>query len=177
MTRSAATLHTQLLEVSLRLFAAHGFRGTSLQDIATEVGCSKASLLYHFGSKETILAELLAPALEAADELNAQLAGIPDDRVAEVAVEGVVDLVLRFQREITLLLGDVPESTMIPALSPTGDRIERLMGALAGRSERPQDRLRAWMVLGAVVLACAGGPKLEPEQMREQLLAGALRLV
>jgi AcrR family transcriptional regulator len=37
-----------------RLFAAHGFDGTALQDIANAVGVTKPAILHHFPSKEHI---------------------------------------------------------------------------------------------------------------------------
>src|ERR1700722_9764004 len=39
---------------AIRLFAAHGFEGTALQDIADAVGVSKPAVLHHFPSKEHV---------------------------------------------------------------------------------------------------------------------------
>ena len=44
----------EVLEVATRLMAARGFDGTSLQDIAYEVGVSKPAVLHHYPSKEHI---------------------------------------------------------------------------------------------------------------------------
>ncbi len=45
-------VRTELLDAATQLFASRGFDGTSLQDIVAQVGVRKASLLYHFSSKE-----------------------------------------------------------------------------------------------------------------------------
>ena len=45
----------QLLDVALELFAAKGYRGASLSEIAEKVGLSEAGLLHHFPTKVALL--------------------------------------------------------------------------------------------------------------------------
>jgi len=51
----------RILEVAMRLFTEQGYDGTSLREIADELGFTKAALYYHFQSKEEILLAILAP--------------------------------------------------------------------------------------------------------------------
>jgi len=44
-----------ILSATLRLLAARGVHGTSLDLLAEEVGVAKSSILWHFGSKEELL--------------------------------------------------------------------------------------------------------------------------
>lgn len=72
----------QLLTVALAAFAAQGFRGASLADIADEVGLSDAGLLHHFPSKEHLLLEVLQAhenhQVEHADEIARRGGGLRD---------------------------------------------------------------------------------------------------
>ena len=49
-----------ILEAALDVFSQHGFRGTTLDQIADRAGLSKPNLLYYFASKEAIHVTLLS---------------------------------------------------------------------------------------------------------------------
>ena len=53
----------RILETAARLFAERGYTGTSVRDIAAELGIANPSLYYHFKSKRELLTELLAEPL------------------------------------------------------------------------------------------------------------------
>src|ERR1700676_2927926 len=53
-----------ILENAYRLFRAQGFDGTSMADITSKVGGSKATLYSHFPSKEELFVECMMAALE-----------------------------------------------------------------------------------------------------------------
>ncbi len=49
-----------ILDAALEVFSQYGFRGSTLDQIATAAGLSKPNLLYYFPSKEAIHIELLS---------------------------------------------------------------------------------------------------------------------
>jgi len=48
----------QVRDAALRVFSQRGYRATSMQDLAREVGMGKASLYHYFRGKEEVLTEL-----------------------------------------------------------------------------------------------------------------------
>ena len=58
----------RILNVAERLFADRGFPATSLRDLTSEAGVNIASVNYHFGSKDALLAAVLKRRLQPVNE-------------------------------------------------------------------------------------------------------------
>jgi AcrR family transcriptional regulator len=58
----------RVLSVAQALFAEHGYRGTSLRDIARRIGIKAPSLLHHFPSKEQLYIAVLDRIFEGMEE-------------------------------------------------------------------------------------------------------------
>jgi AcrR family transcriptional regulator len=58
LAHDANSTRERILDAALELFVAQGYDGTSLRQIAEQLGVTKAALYYHFESKEAILRAL-----------------------------------------------------------------------------------------------------------------------
>ncbi|RMH38500.1 MAG: TetR/AcrR family transcriptional regulator [Deltaproteobacteria bacterium] len=121
-----ADVRERILRAATRLFAARGFDGASLADIAGEVGVTKAALLYHFRSKDDLRRAVLAELLDRWNDV------LPRLLMAATSPEGqfaaVVDETLRF-------LADNPDRARV-LLREVLDRPDE-MGELIDRHVRP----------------------------------------
>jgi AcrR family transcriptional regulator len=177
MVRSST--RDEILASAARLFAAAGYKGTSLHDIAVDVGCSKAALLYHFDSKEAILTTLCAPAIAEFELLHDQLRGLDQDRARAAAIEGFVDLSMRYRKEIQVIYGDLPGLLQQPAFQRVHLMTQSISEILTGGSGAPTAVIAAKLVLAGIP-AIAFGIQLEThdysdEELRAALIAAATR--
>jgi len=73
-TRIQRRNHRLILDAALEVFAQHGFRGSTLDQIAAQAGLSKPNLFYYFSGKDEIhrvlLTELLDSWLEPLRQLD-----------------------------------------------------------------------------------------------------------
>jgi AcrR family transcriptional regulator len=93
----------RILDVALDLFIEQGFDGTSLREIAAQLGVTKAALYYHFESKDDILMALHMRLHEFGREALLEMANEPVTLEQWGALlDGLVDQMLA-QRKIFLM--------------------------------------------------------------------------
>lgn len=140
----------RILDEALASFGTRGYEATSLDVLATRLGITKQSILYHFESKESLLQAVIdRSAIELAETLEAGVAGEGD---AWARVEGLVRAVFRLAARRPELLGLVREVTRIGppfatrltvALEPLVDRAAAFLESEmdAGTMRRQEPRL------------------------------------
>lgn len=142
----------EILSAAATLFATNGYKGTSLHDIAVAVGCSKATLLYHFATKEMILATLVAAPVRDLATLTERLAGQPAESARDQAIEGFVDLVVTYRREIAVIFHDLPYLLHGESFADLKELIEHLAAALAGGSTESDVLLGVKVIMAGTAL-------------------------
>jgi TetR/AcrR family transcriptional regulator len=143
LTRIQARNREAILAAALDIFAARGFRGATLDQIAQAAGLSKPNLLYYFPSKEAIHAALLEGLLDMwLDPLrDLDPAGDP---IAEMLryVRRKLDLSRDYPRESRLFANEILQGA--PRIRAT------LEGELAGLVARKAAVLTEWMAEGRI---------------------------
>ena len=91
----------QLLKAAIDLFAARGFRGTSIRDIANAMDMSISNIYHYFGSKEGLLMAILENSCNMLLERLTQVAHLDIDPLERfTALLGThIQLSSRFSRE------------------------------------------------------------------------------
>ena len=189
----------RILDVAERLFGERGFPATPLRDITTEAGVNVASVNYHFGSKEALLAEVLerrlkpinARRLELLDAVEAQAGGGPPD--LEAVIRAFLsppfhsqrtwgDKGRSFLRLVGRIHGETNEEFRATFVKQFDAVLERFRAALHRARPELDDADLRWRMLfmvGSMAFTMSWGPTLlarersaarDPEDVLESLV-------
>lgn len=92
----------RILDAAVAAFGSRGYEAVSLDSLAVDVGLSKQSVLYHFGSKEKLLEATID---HAAAELISAIEKMIANRSGWEAIDGIVRVVFRIAVQRPALLG------------------------------------------------------------------------
>ncbi|MEH1125497.1 TetR/AcrR family transcriptional regulator [Micromonospora sp. CPCC 206061] len=132
--------------VAVELFTAQGFEQTSLREIADRVGMTKASLYYHYPSKQALLLSLVEPLVDdwrRSVEVAETLPHNPDN--LRLVLGQFLDTMLRHRSACALFMRDVP--AVLASIEPIWMEViqltKRLNVWLSGPDPTDVDRIRA----------------------------------
>lgn len=169
----------QILDTAVELFTSQGYERTSLREIADRVGITKASLYYHFPSKDALLRAIVAPFADDVRETVEEAEALPNGpQTVRHVLARVLDTMLRhraagrlFTRDFTAVL-----RVLEPMLPDLMEHIMRLHAWLAGPEPTPGARIRAVVAteaLGVGLSSAALIPEVTEDELRRNLLQAA----
>jgi len=162
----------RVLEAALELFAQHGVQGTSIQMIAARLGVTKASVYYQFQSKDDIALAVAQPIFDDIAHIQriADMLPTPEAR-RDVAVSGLIDLVIRHRQVANVYYGDPVMKELIETNANLRAIIDGFTELLLGPG--PADtELVAITLLTAGIYGCTADVRLDgiaDDDLRELL--------
>jgi AcrR family transcriptional regulator len=129
----------EVLDVAARIFAAKGYRGTSLNDIGEALGMNKASLYYYVRSKEDLLRRLILRAGRRLRDVSQdpEVARLPADAALERLVREHCRVAFEHRDELGVLVHQRRHLEL------------EALGEVAARERAYVDRLKAVIARGA----------------------------
>ena len=153
------SLHDDLRSISLAEFAASGYAATSLQRIADLAGTSKASVLYHFASKELLLADIVSPALNDLEHLLESIERAGGLRHADF-VESFVGLLLQHHEVVPLVINQGATLDDVPVMHRATELMRRVAELFRLASGSTIEKLRFGVAFGGVAYTLAAAERL-----------------
>jgi len=154
---------------AVRLIAVQGYEGTTLAQIAAEVGYKKSALLYHFGSKE----ELLSQALEGpAGQLRSFFEKALGCSRPEL-LSSFVDLVVANRYAVLIFVQFRRQISELPSIQRVGHLIEDVVGLFIEPQAPLAERVAVHLALGGIIEAALSFLDTPDEELGQALLAAA----
>ena len=175
------TAREKLLSSSIRVFAAKGFHGASMEDVAATAGVSKGLVYVYFRSKEELFVHALRSRVQHLFEIGTAIdPALPPRQRLDALLAAAVDRVRREPDVFRLYLAMSLEKELAPVARSTLRALEAPMGRYlavfrgifsdAGSPDPDLDALTfRTAVLGLLLRLVRGIEELPVERMVERL--------
>jgi len=157
---SSRDTKAEIHRAAVDLFSAQGYDKTSLREIAEQVGITKASLYYHYSSKQELLRAIVGTFLDDLFDVLRLTDSLEwSSENEQRALGAYIDVVIAHRATGPTLLRDIAA-----VLAAFGDDLDELIGRsrrfqlwLAGPDPTAADRLRAAAAVETVGAAMSAG--------------------
>ena len=176
-SRSSET-RARILRAATEHFLSKGYQRTSLEAIATSAGVTKATVLYHFASKDQLVAEMLEPLVAELERAVAEAAAQPPHRRPWVLIEGWLDVLLRHRGSLSVFLqyARVGSGSEVDRLAAVYARVVevyfRACELMSGPGAGLRESVRASQALSLVSDPVWHNQHVDADVLRELILEG-----
>jgi TetR/AcrR family transcriptional regulator, regulator of cefoperazone and chloramphenicol sensitivity len=142
----------RLLEAAGRVFAARGYRGATMREIAARASANLAAAHYHFGSKQDLYRDVVSSEFERLEQRLAERGGAIDDVVEQqLSRQEQVELLrsrMRVMLETLLEPGSVHATLMQRELADPSEALPFIVRRWIAPLRRDYDRIVARLAPG-----------------------------
>jgi AcrR family transcriptional regulator len=150
----------EVLEVSRQLFAANGYRSTSLELVAKRLGVTRQALYYHFRSKGEILGALFDELMTKLEDGVAKVVPVAGEIRFNTLVRAHIEVTIANTGLMALLLHERPETDQLKYLHSNSRRRAYARLFTAAYEEGVADGvlvpLDPWVAVNTVIAAING---------------------
>jgi AcrR family transcriptional regulator len=140
---------SQIQAAALALFIEQGFTATSLQQIADQVGVTKAALYYYFPSKSELARSIFLPWKEDLDQFL-DAAEASEDRTPRELISDAFDVLVRHRAAFTAMMVDGSIIRHIDLVSWTAEWAARLQRLFVGPNPTIYEQTRVAVAFGGL---------------------------
>jgi AcrR family transcriptional regulator len=137
------TTRSAILIKAAQFFSQKGYAGTSMSDLAEDLGLSKAAIYHHFESKQSILMNLVQSTFQDMGVLVHEVESLPASKVNPSDVlRRFAEILFAHRQVVSLILFQLPSELRTPGIERR-EYMVRLQEILAGKKPTLERRIRA----------------------------------
>jgi len=169
----------ELRRVALTRFAAAGYGAASLQQIAEDAGVSKASVLYHFASKEVLLEAALGPAIDELEQLVQELEGVGTGAESRRRfLARFVDFLLAHRLAVYVFVSQSAALVDIPVIERANEQVGRIAAYFERHGGSMEEQMRFGIALAGAAYLLAQANQFKGEELdQDELIRPVLNRV